>query len=225
MLGTAETEEVERDVPGVTLQDEAKARKAEKIVALCFTITFLAAIAFIISYVVFQVGSPEATGTSTFALGTSLTVAILGLAVGIVIWVRQIMPKYSLVQERHTMASEEDDREVVSDTFVQGANESGFVKRKLLRRTLLLAAAPLGLVPPWSCCATSTTARCRAPSSTRRCGTRSGAGPPRRASRSGSSSRAPASPSGRPTSTRPAASCRSCPRVTSTTSTPWPRPR
>ncbi|MFC4007730.1 Rieske 2Fe-2S domain-containing protein [Nonomuraea purpurea] len=147
MLGTAETPEAEREVPGVTFPDEAKARKAEKIVALCFTITFLAAIAFIISYVVFQVGSPEATGTSNLALGTSLTVAILGLAAGIVIWVRQIMPKYSLVQERHPMASAEEDREVVADTFVDGANESGFVKRKLLRRTLLLAAAPLGLVP------------------------------------------------------------------------------
>ncbi|MEW1845750.1 Rieske 2Fe-2S domain-containing protein [Nonomuraea angiospora] len=147
MLGTAEATDVEKSVPGVTLPDESKARKAEKIVALCFTITFLAAIAFIISYVVFQVGSPEATGVSNFALGTSLTVAILGLAIGIVIWVRMIMPKYSLVQERHPMASAEDDREVVADTFVQGANESGFVKRKLLRRTLLLAAAPLGLVP------------------------------------------------------------------------------
>ncbi|MEQ4716437.1 Rieske 2Fe-2S domain-containing protein [Nonomuraea sp. B19D2] len=147
MLGTAEAADVEKEVPGVTLPDETKARKAEKIVALCYTITFLAAIAFIISYVVFQVGSPEATGVSNFALGTSLTVAILGLAIGIVIWVRQIMPKYSLIQERHPMASEEDDREVVADTFVQGANESGFVKRKLLRRTLLLAAAPLGLVP------------------------------------------------------------------------------
>ncbi|MFI7124089.1 Rieske 2Fe-2S domain-containing protein [Nonomuraea sp. NPDC050153] len=147
MLGTAEATDVEKDVPGVTLPDESKARKAEKIVALCFTITFLASIAFIISYVVFQVGSPEATGVSNFALGTSLTVAILGLAIGIVIWVRMIMPKYSLVQERHPMASDEESREVVADTFVQGANESGFVKRKLLRRTLLLAAAPLGLVP------------------------------------------------------------------------------
>ncbi|MFI6731687.1 Rieske 2Fe-2S domain-containing protein [Nonomuraea sp. NPDC050451] len=147
MLGTAEATDVDKDVPGVTLPDESKARKAEKIVALCFTITFLAAIAFIISYVVFQVGSPEATGVSNLALGLSLTVAILGLAIGIVIWVRMIMPKYSLVQERHPMASAEDDREVVADTFVQGANESGFVKRKLLRRTLLLAAAPLGLVP------------------------------------------------------------------------------
>ncbi|MEO3803335.1 Rieske 2Fe-2S domain-containing protein [Nonomuraea sp. B1E8] len=148
MLGATEKpQEAGQEVPGVTLQDEAKARKAEKLVALCFMITFLASIGFIVSYVVFQVGGPEATGVSNLALGSTLTVAILGLAIGIVIWVRQIMPKYSLIQERHEMASAAPDRDVVAATFVQGANESGFVKRKLLRRTLLLAAAPLGLVP------------------------------------------------------------------------------
>jgi ubiquinol-cytochrome c reductase iron-sulfur subunit len=147
MLGAPEPEEEDLEVPGVTLQDEQKARKAERIVALCFAVTFVAAIAFIISYVAFQVGSPESTGVSNLALGGTLTVALLGLAFGIVVWVRQIMPKYSLIQERHPMVSAEEDREYVGETFVRGANESGFVKRKLLRRTLLLAAAPLGLVP------------------------------------------------------------------------------
>ncbi|MEU8249435.1 Rieske 2Fe-2S domain-containing protein [Nonomuraea sp. NPDC048916] len=147
MLGDEVPVVEEGDVPGVTFQDEHKASRAEKIVALCFTVTFLAAIAFIISYVVFQVGDPESTGTSNLALGGTLTIALLALAFGIVVWVRQIMPKYTLIQERHAMASDEDTRENVADTFVQGARESGFVKRPLLRRTLLLAAAPLGLLP------------------------------------------------------------------------------
>lgn len=138
---------VDVDVPGVTLPDEQKARKAERIVALCFTVTFLSAIAFIIFYVQLQVGSPEATGLSNLALGGTLTLALLGLAVGIVIWVRQIMPKYNLVQERHAMATDEGTKDEVAQTFLRGANESGFVKRPLLRRTLLLASAPLGLIP------------------------------------------------------------------------------
>ncbi|WP_084965603.1 ubiquinol-cytochrome c reductase iron-sulfur subunit [Thermoactinospora rubra] len=146
LLGTAERE-VEPDTPGVTLQDEGTARKGERIAALCFTITFLAAIGFLVSYVVFQVGDLDSTGVSNLALGGTLTLALLGLAVGIVVWVRMVMPKYNLVQERHPMASDEETREYVADTFLQGAKESGFVKRKLLRRTLLLAAAPLGLLP------------------------------------------------------------------------------
>lgn len=133
--------------PGVTFQDEATARKAERWVALLFVITFLAGVAFIASYVIFQVGTIDRTAASNLALGGSLTVALLALAIGITVWVRNIMPKYSLVQERHLMASDPETREYVAQTFVQGAKESGFVKHKLLRRTLLLAAGPLGLAP------------------------------------------------------------------------------
>lgn len=146
MLETPPPQE-EGDVPGVYLPDEEKAKKAERIVAICFTITFLSAIAFIINYVVFQVGDVESTAVSNLALGAPLTLALLGLAVGIVVWVRHIMPKYTLVQERHRMASDPETRGFVAETFLQGAKESGVAKRPLLRRTLLLASAPLGLLP------------------------------------------------------------------------------
>jgi ubiquinol-cytochrome c reductase iron-sulfur subunit len=135
------------DVPGVIPQDPASARKAERIVALLFTITFLSGVAFIASYVIFQVGTIDSTGRSNYALGSSLGLALLSLAAGVTVWVRQIMPKYNLVQERHEMASDSETREYVKETFLQGADESGFVKHGLLRRTLLLAAAPLGLAP------------------------------------------------------------------------------
>ncbi|GAA0414824.1 cytochrome bc1 complex Rieske iron-sulfur subunit [Acrocarpospora corrugata] len=133
--------------PAVVYPDPIAARKAERLVALLFLVTFLSGVAFIASYVIFQVGTVNSTAASNLALGGSLTLALLSLASGIVLWVRRIMPKYTLVQERHPMASGSDTREYVADTFVAGANESGFVRHKLLRRTLLLAAAPLGLAP------------------------------------------------------------------------------
>lgn len=133
--------------PGIVPQDPASARRAERVVALLFTITFLAGAGFIASYVAFQVGDIDRTATSNFALGGTLTLALLSLAIGITVWVRHIMPKYNLVQERHEMVSDKETREYVRETFLKGANESGFVKHKLLRRTLLLAAAPLGLAP------------------------------------------------------------------------------
>ncbi|GGO07933.1 cytochrome bc1 complex Rieske iron-sulfur subunit [Microbispora rosea subsp. aerata] len=134
-------------VPRAVPQDERKARKAEKIAALCFMLTFAALVAFLVAYVRFQVGGLSATGASHIALGGALTLALLALASGIVIWVRQIMPKYEMVQQRHPMASSADVRAEIAATFVSGAAESGIVKRRLLRRTLLLAAAPLGLAP------------------------------------------------------------------------------
>ncbi|MCT9930091.1 Rieske 2Fe-2S domain-containing protein [Planotetraspora sp. A-T 1434] len=136
-----------KGVPGVVYQDPASARRAERLVALLFTITFLAGAAFIAAYVAFQVGTIDKTAVSNYALGGTLSVALLSLASGITLWVRRIMPKYYLVQERHPMASDSATREYVKETFLEGANESGFVKHKLLRRTLLLAAAPLGLAP------------------------------------------------------------------------------
>ncbi|GAB3891370.1 ubiquinol-cytochrome c reductase iron-sulfur subunit [Microbispora bryophytorum] len=134
-------------VPGVIPQDPVKARKAERLVALLFLITFLAGAGFIASYVIFQVGTIDRTATSNYTLGGTLALALLALAAGLTVWVRQIMPKYNLVQERHEMRSDDETREYVGETFLQGADESGFVKHRLLRRTLLLAAAPLGLAP------------------------------------------------------------------------------
>ncbi|SDG85274.1 ubiquinol-cytochrome c reductase iron-sulfur subunit [Sinosporangium album] len=134
-------------LPGVKFQDEKTARKGERIAALCFVITFLAAIGFIASYVIFQVGDIDKTAVSNLALGGTLTLAFLALAIGVVVWVRMVMPKYNLVQERHEMRSDKAARSYVAETFAQGVEESGFVKRSLLRRTLLLAAAPLGLLP------------------------------------------------------------------------------
>ncbi|WP_182878040.1 ubiquinol-cytochrome c reductase iron-sulfur subunit [Microbispora sp. H10670] len=134
-------------VPGVVPQDERTARRAERVAALCFLLAFAALVAFLVTYVRLQVGGLSATGSSHVALGGTLTLALLALASGIVIWVRQIMPKYELVQRRHPMASPEEVRAEVAATFVRGAAESGIVRHRLLRRTLLLAAAPLGLAP------------------------------------------------------------------------------
>ncbi|GGM65017.1 cytochrome bc1 complex Rieske iron-sulfur subunit [Thermopolyspora flexuosa] len=132
---------------GIIYPDPASARRAERLVALLFLVAFLAGVGFIVSYVAFQVGDIDRTAVSNLALGGTMTVAFLALAIGLVVWVRRIMPKYNLVQERHPMASEPEVREEVSRVFAQGAEESGFLKHKLLRRTLLLAAAPLGLAP------------------------------------------------------------------------------
>ncbi|GII76048.1 cytochrome bc1 complex Rieske iron-sulfur subunit [Sphaerisporangium rufum] len=131
----------------VKFPDAATARKGERIASLLFVVAFLAAVAFVASYVIFQVGDITRTQTSNLALGGSLTVALLSLAAGLVVWVRLIMPKYNLVQQRHSMSTDAPVREEISETFLRGADESGFVKHKMLRRTLLLAAAPLGLLP------------------------------------------------------------------------------
>ena len=131
--------------------DPDKARKAERVAAFFFTLTFLAGVAFIIFYGWWpgHVGNDDIVRAmhSNIALGSALTVAFLGLAVGMTVWVRQLMTSKEIIQERHELASPAEDRQTFNEYFDQGTEESGITKRPLLRRTLLLAAAPLGLLP------------------------------------------------------------------------------
>jgi ubiquinol-cytochrome c reductase iron-sulfur subunit len=52
-----------------------------------------------------------------------------------------------LTEQRHPMASSPQDRQAFAQTFTEGAEASGFVKRPLLRRTLIAATLPLAVAP------------------------------------------------------------------------------
>jgi len=107
----------------------------------------LASIGFIAAYVGLEVHSVDATLRSNLALGLSMSVAFLAMGVGATIWVRSIMPDVEQVEERHVLASSEPDREAFKKTFTEGAEASGFIKRPLLRRTLIAASVPLAVAP------------------------------------------------------------------------------
>jgi len=84
---------------------------------------------------------------SNLALGFSLSVVMLGLAVGALIWVRQLMPDAELTEMRRDMRSPAKDRQAFDEYFAEGTGASQFVKRPLVRRTLLLATLPLAAIP------------------------------------------------------------------------------
>ena len=125
----------------------AKAKTAEKIVAACFILSMLASIGFIAAYIGLEVGSVDAVLRSNLALGLSMSVAFLALAVGAVIWVRYIMPDVELTEQRHVLRSSPEDRKAFKETFDEGADASQFVKRPMLRRTLIAASVPLAIAP------------------------------------------------------------------------------
>ena len=152
----------------------------EKVVAALFVLAFLAGCGFIAAYIGLEVGGTPARATrvrSNLALGTSLSVALLALGVGSIIWVRHLTPDIEIAEERHDLRSDPADRAAFKEDFAEGAAISQVTKRPLLRRTLLLATAPLALRRS-CCCATS--ARCRGPTCGTRCGARQAAAGPRR---------------------------------------------
>jgi ubiquinol-cytochrome c reductase iron-sulfur subunit len=127
--------------------DPRHSKNAERLVAALFILSALASVGFIAAYVGLEVGPVDAVLRSNLALGLSMSVAFLAMAVGATIWVRHIMPPVELTEERHPMAATEEQRAEFKQTFTEGAEASGFVKRPLLRRTLIAATVPLAAAP------------------------------------------------------------------------------
>jgi ubiquinol-cytochrome c reductase iron-sulfur subunit len=140
--GGAAPRELPADPP-----DLAKAKTAERIVAACFIIAMLAGIGFLAAYIGLPVHSVDAVLRSNLALGTALSLAFLFLAFGATIWVRSLMPDVEITEARKPLASAPEDRAAFAETFEEGADASQFVKRPLLRRTLIAATLPIAVAP------------------------------------------------------------------------------
>jgi len=151
-VAVAEHTEVEATSP----PDEVHAKRAERVVVACFLVAFIAGCGFIAAYVGLEVGSNrlgsgdnivDATLRSNLALGVSLSVTLLALGLGALLWVRHLMPDVEIVEERHDLRSDEADRRSFEATFKRGAEQSQFVKRPMVRRTLMLGTLPLVAAP------------------------------------------------------------------------------
>ncbi|RFU40244.1 (2Fe-2S)-binding protein [Actinomadura logoneensis] len=132
--------------------DEKSAKNAERVVAAFFLLAFAASVAFIAYYIGWSgrnggMHGVTRTRESNLWLGGTMALAMLALAVGVTIWVRRLMTSKPIIQERHEMASSAETRAAFEADVLAGGEDSGITKRPLLRRTLLLAAAPLGLAP------------------------------------------------------------------------------
>ncbi|MEU6533179.1 Rieske 2Fe-2S domain-containing protein [Streptomyces sp. NPDC046928] len=127
--------------------DERAAKRSERTVALLFTVSMLATVGFIASYVaiphdksifVFPIGHLNALN---FALGLTLGLALFSIGAGAVHWARTLMSDVEVADERHPIAAEPDVKAKVMADFKQGAKESALGRRKLIRNTMFGALA------------------------------------------------------------------------------------
>lgn len=131
--------------------DPKSAKNWERLAAALFIVSALSSVAFVAAYVGLEVHDQgdvvDAALRSNLGLGSAMSLAFLAIAVGMVIWVRNIMPPVELTEARHDLASTGEDRAAFEETFVEGAEASQITKRPLLRRTLLAATVPAALAP------------------------------------------------------------------------------
>jgi ubiquinol-cytochrome c reductase iron-sulfur subunit len=127
--------------------DPIRAKKAERIVVACFLLAMLAGFGFLVAYGTIGVGTITTTLHSNLALGSTLSLVFLLLGAGAVIWVRHLMPDVEMTEQRHPMRSTPQEREAFKETFEEGADTSQFVKRPMVRRSLIAATIPLAVAP------------------------------------------------------------------------------
>ncbi len=136
----------QRELPADS-DNPVSAKRAERVVVACFLIATLAGLGFIAAYVIFQVHSVTNVQHSNLALGLTMGLTFLALAVGAVIWVRRLMPTVEITEARKPLRSSPEDRAAFAETFAEGAEASQFVKRPMVRRTLIAATVPVALAP------------------------------------------------------------------------------
>jgi ubiquinol-cytochrome c reductase iron-sulfur subunit len=123
------------------------AKNAEKIVVALFLLAFVAGCGFIAAYIGLGVHTVDKVFRSNLALGLSLSVTLLALGTGALIWVRHLMPDVELAEERHAMRSTDAERAGFHEYFEEASEASQFVQRPMVRRSLMLATLPLAVAP------------------------------------------------------------------------------
>ncbi|MEV4328998.1 Rieske 2Fe-2S domain-containing protein [Streptomyces sp. NPDC049597] len=137
--------------PRVQDIDERAAKRSERTVALLFTLSMLATIGFIASFVIFDVkkivyiwplGHISALN---FSLGLTLGLALFCIGAGAVHWARTLMSDVEVADDRHAIEAAPEVKAKVLSDFADGARESAIGRRKLIRNTMFgaLAMVPL----------------------------------------------------------------------------------
>jgi ubiquinol-cytochrome c reductase iron-sulfur subunit len=141
--------EIVHYAPQFPVPGTKREKRVERIIALFFVITALAAVAFMVAYVAWPFHYKSGFNINkwyTPVLGISLALALLGLGLGIITWGKKLLPDEISVQDRHDQISDLTERQLTGSTMMNMVDELGIKRRPLLRRAALIGLAPVGLV-------------------------------------------------------------------------------
>jgi ubiquinol-cytochrome c reductase iron-sulfur subunit len=127
-------------------------KRAERGVALAFTISALAGVGFVVAFVAMPYrwhlpGTPQNFRFYTPMLGGLLAIMMIFMGVGLVLWAKWLMPEEEVVQDRHDEPSTEEDKLMTQATLTAGLQDTGLPRRSLILRSLGLAGGAIATVP------------------------------------------------------------------------------
>jgi len=127
----------------MTDKSEKHAKTAERQISAMFLISIVGAIIAVWGFVAFPIvgGDLSATRNNAFWMGIGMALSLLGIGFGAVHWAKTLMPDNEVSEERHPARSSDEARAKAIEIVKLADGESGFTRRKLIRRTLYGALA------------------------------------------------------------------------------------
>ena len=142
---------LEEHKPRLADRDPRANKRAERQIALVFTISVLASLASLVAYFAIPLdGTASNVRLSHLILGLGLGIGLLGIGIAAIYWTKTLMNNVERVEERHPQRSPDETREVAAQMMVDGVNDSGIGRRPLLKGALVgaVALAPLPILVP-----------------------------------------------------------------------------
>jgi len=134
----------------MTDKSEKHEKAAARQVSTWFFVSIIGSVAAIVFYFLFPLSSDLNTvRNNTFFVGISIALGMLSIGFGAVHWAKTLMPDAEVAEARHQTRGSEEVRARAVEIVNLANQESGFSRRKLIRRSLYgaLALFPLpGLV-------------------------------------------------------------------------------
>jgi ubiquinol-cytochrome c reductase iron-sulfur subunit len=118
-------------------------KAAERQVAGLFLLSILGSAFAVWAYFAFPFDGETAGSLryNTIFLGLGITLGLFGIGIGAVHWAKTLMPDSEVSEERHITRGSEEVRAAAVEIIRLADQESGFSRRKLIRRTMYGALA------------------------------------------------------------------------------------
>jgi ubiquinol-cytochrome c reductase iron-sulfur subunit len=141
---------IEPHEPRITDIDPKAADRVERQVATMFTLAGLLALGACVAYFAIPRASiltvgPLTGNANNLVIGLCLGVALFLIGAGAIQWAKKLMVDTEISEERHAAHSTPEQKAEIIEGFQVGVAESGFTRRKLIRRSLIGAMGLLGL--------------------------------------------------------------------------------
>jgi ubiquinol-cytochrome c reductase iron-sulfur subunit len=133
--------------------DPVAEKRAERQVAILFLISALGTVLFIFSYYFISTNTfiflpvLGSTNAHQLGLGMGLATALFFIGAAAIHWAKTLMPDEEVIALRHTMRSDDEDRDAFVSTVKERAGSAGLGRRSLIKRSMGLSLGLIGLSP------------------------------------------------------------------------------